>query len=198
MKHQSKAQIEKQKKARKNAIIICSLLVVLIIAFLCIKVFNNNSTNVTQSNSQEEKRYGRGINLPSLTSFDVPANVIDIGNSIDLYNPSSNFWYVCKKCGFALDDDLRCINEDCKTKYSSIDKVSSDSYYLQFSLYLKDNDELLFQSELVEPGKHIESVTLSRSLEEGTYPAYVFVQPYESDKVTPCNNGKIDVALNVK
>lgn len=79
---------------------------------------------------------------------------------------------------------------DVKSKY--------DFYYMTFALYLEDNDELLYQSGLVEPSMYIQQMNISRALTEGEYDAYVFIQPYRSDRITKCNSGKVDLKLKVK
>ena len=71
-------------------------------------------------------------------------------------------------------------------------------YYMTFGLYLKGedgNDELLYQSGLVEPGMYIQKMELSRSLKSGTYDAYVFCQPYYEDGVTKTNSGIVEIKL---
>lgn len=71
-------------------------------------------------------------------------------------------------------------------------------YYMTFGLYLKgenDNDELLYQSGLVEPGMYIQKMELSRSLKSGTYDAYVLLQPYYEDGVTKTNSGIVEIKL---
>lgn len=70
-------------------------------------------------------------------------------------------------------------------------------YYLTFKLDL--NGEILYESGLVESGKHIQKITLSRALEAGEYDAVIHVQPYKMDeKQTPTNNADIKTTLIVK
>ena len=71
----------------------------------------------------------------------------------------------------------------------------TECYYMTFGLYLEENDELLYQSDLVAPGKYIQKMELSRPLEAGTYDAYVVCQPYQSDKVTKTNQGIVKITL---
>ena len=73
-----------------------------------------------------------------------------------------------------------------------------ECYYMTFGLYLSDGDELLYQSDLVAPGKYIQKMEMTRSLEAGTYDAYVVCQPYRSDKVTETNQGVVKITLTVK
>jgi hypothetical protein len=75
-------------------------------------------------------------------------------------------------------------------------------YYLTFELWLPDDSaeghEVLYSSGLVEPGLHIQHITLSHSLSEGTYNAVVHVQPYKMDEdKTPTNNADMETELIV-
>ncbi len=77
-----------------------------------------------------------------------------------------------------------------------------DMYYQTFELRLTDDSggyETLYTSGLVEPGKHIEHITLSRVLDSGEYRAVVHVQPYRmNEERTPTNNADIKTKLIVK
>lgn len=74
---------------------------------------------------------------------------------------------------------------------------NAGNYYQTFKLVL-DSGEVLYESGLVEPGKHIQTIALSRSLEPGTYGASVFVQPYTMDEsLTPLNNANLKISLVV-
>ena len=82
-------------------------------------------------------------------------------------------------------------------------KCYSDCYYMTFALYIgepsdMDNAELLYQSGLVNPGKYIQTMEISRPLEKGSYNAFVFIQPYRSDRITKTNSGTIVLTLNAK
>lgn len=76
-------------------------------------------------------------------------------------------------------------------------------YYLTFELRLPDDSkqgyEVLYKSGLVEPGKHIQSITLSHGLDKGEYDANIHVQPYRMDEnKTPTNNADLKTKLVVK
>ena len=78
---------------------------------------------------------------------------------------------------------------------------NKDLYYLTFELRLPDGNggyEVLYKSGLIEAGNHIQNITLSRGLAEGTYDAIIFVQPYRMDGVTPTNNAETKTQLIVK
>ena len=71
-------------------------------------------------------------------------------------------------------------------------------YYLTFKLILSDTGEVLYESNAVPPGKHIQSITLTRALPAGTYNALIHVQPYRMSDETPTNNAELKTTLIVK
>ncbi len=73
-----------------------------------------------------------------------------------------------------------------------------DYYYMTFALYLTEDDELLYQSDLVLPGNYIQSMEMTRALKAGTYDAYVVCQPYRSDGETKTNQGVVNISLTAK
>lgn len=76
-------------------------------------------------------------------------------------------------------------------------------YYLTFELRLYNDSgqdyDVLYTSGLVEPGKHINKITLSHGLEKGVYDAVVHVQPYRmNEEKTLTNNADMKTRLIVK
>ena len=75
-------------------------------------------------------------------------------------------------------------------------------YYLTFELRIpSDNDlgyEVLYTSGLIEPGLHIQSISLTRGLETGEYDAIIHVQPYRMDTKAKTNNADLKTKLIVK
>ena len=70
-------------------------------------------------------------------------------------------------------------------------------YYLTYKLSLA-NGEVLYESNAIPPGKHIQSITLSRPLSAGEYDAVIHVQPYRISDETPTNNANMKTKLIVK
>lgn len=71
-------------------------------------------------------------------------------------------------------------------------------YYLTFKLILLDTGEVLYESNAVPPGKHIQSITLTRALPAGSYAAVIHVQPYRMSDETPTNNADMETTLIVR
>ena len=76
-------------------------------------------------------------------------------------------------------------------------------YYLTYELRLPNENEpsgyeVLYKSGLIEPGKHIQRITLTHGLPEGEYEGTIHVQPYKMDaKFTPTNNADLKTKLIV-
>ena len=79
--------------------------------------------------------------------------------------------------------------------------INDGLYYLTFKLGLINSNgeitEVLWQSQAVPPGKHIQKITLSRGLPAGTYDAVVHVQPYRMSDETPTNSADMKTKLIV-
>lgn len=76
-------------------------------------------------------------------------------------------------------------------------------YQLTFELRLPDESEqgyeVLYKSGLVDPGLHIQNITLSHELDEGIYDATLHVQPYRMDEQkSATNNADMQTQLIVK
>ena len=122
-----------------------------------------------EEESQEPVDPSKNITLPGWVTLTIAADTTNIKKGIDFYNPDANEGY----------------------------------YYLTFELLVDiegdGNYVSIYQSGLVEAGKHIQKITLSRSLSAGTYNARVFIQPYKIDDLdVPLNNGNVDIELIVK
>jgi len=74
-------------------------------------------------------------------------------------------------------------------------------YYLTFKLCLLDENELvsevLYESQLVPPGKYIPDIILSRGLSKGEYNAVMQVQPYRIADNSPTNNANLRLTIIV-
>lgn len=118
-------------------------------------------------------------------------------NSFDIKKDNNGKYAVEAIGGFKGKSDI--VVKTTKGKSITITmKGKTDLYYMSFGLYLKDGDELLYQSGLVAPGKYIQKMTMNKPLKKGTYDAYVKIQPYRSDKKTETNAGVVNLKLNVQ
>lgn len=106
--------------------------------------------------------------------------------------------YQLEAVGYTDKDSKIVVETKAGKKVELTVKCTSNLYYMQFSLYLKDGDELLYQSGLVAPGKYIQEMDISKELKAGSYDAYVVCQPYRSDKKTKTNTGVVNMTLNVQ
>ena len=70
----------------------------------------------------------------------------------------------------------------------------NEDFYLQFNIILRDTDEVIYSSGLVEYGNYIDKLKLNREIEKGEYDAVVFIQPYDI-KLNKTNNAKFNIRL---
>lgn len=82
-------------------------------------------------------------------------------------------------------------------------EANEGQYHLTFELRLPDDSEqgyeVLYKSGLVDPGLHIQNITLSRELDAGVYDAMIHVQPYRMDEQkTATNNADMQTKLIVE
>lgn len=66
--------------------------------------------------------------------------------------------------------------------------------YFVIRLTLEDGTEL-YRSDLIPPGKGIESITLSKPLPEGEYAAFVQYETYSIEDQTPLNGANVKIKL---
>ena len=70
----------------------------------------------------------------------------------------------------------------------------NDDFYLQFNIILKDTDELIYSSDLVEYGGYISRIELNREIQKGEYDAIVFIQPYDLS-MNKTNSAQLSVKI---
>lgn len=106
--------------------------------------------------------------------------------AIGFFDGEKNITVTCE------DGSTRTITFECEQDY----------YYMTFALYLTNTDggedTLLYQSGLVEPGKYIQEMEMTKALDAGVYDAYVLIQPYRSDGTTQTNYGQVNITLTVQ
>ena len=91
------------------------------------------------------------------------------------------------------------LSADSKAQTLCFSNPEQNMCYFQISLYLEDGT-LLWQSELIEPGKISKPVVLIKKLSKGTYPkAILRYDCYRTDEnFTPLNGAETKVTLRVK
>jgi len=76
---------------------------------------------------------------------------------------------------------------------------NTDLFYLRFEIVLKDSGELLYKSDLLEPGMEIKEANLTRTFEKGDYEAMVKVTPIMiDDPEASCNIMAYSTTLHVE
>lgn len=124
-----------------------------------------------------------------LNKLDIDDNQSDIGIDEINNNTTSNNVLIP---GYS---SIRIIGADVITDLynPSGNEYEDEIYYLQFFIYL--NDEIIYESKLIEPNKHLTNIQINKDISNGTYDGYLYVQPYKKDRVSKCNNAKIKLKI---
>lgn len=72
----------------------------------------------------------------------------------------------------------------------------NEDFYLQFNIILKDSEELIYSSGLVEYGNYINEIKLNKELQKGVHDAFILIQPYDLG-LNKTNNAKFNIKLIV-
>lgn len=71
--------------------------------------------------------------------------------------------------------------------------------YFEYHIVLKEENEDVYQSNLIEPGTAIPKFQLNRKLNKGSYDAMIRIKTFDlNDHTTPMNGGEIDIKLIVE
>ena len=82
-----------------------------------------------------------------------------------------------------------CIRDSSDTVEVPLVNTEGNPCYMKFAVKLKDSGEVLYESELVPPGKAVPEIRLNRPLEAGTYPVAVEISTFSLDDPTQPLNG---------
>ena len=76
---------------------------------------------------------------------------------------------------------------------------SGNPCYFRYTLTIAETDEVLYQSEPIQPGKMVKELTLNRALSQGTYTLRITIDTFSlADGTTPMNGGVQEVTVTVK
>ena len=171
-----------RKSVRKTVCIVLAIVVVIVACLLCTRCSSCSSDTTTTTLPEapeidpdageyvepEPTESEPGVVIPGWVTLSLPAGTTEVSGTVDFYNPEDN----------------------------------ADWYYLTFELLIPDEEsetgyESVYKSGLIAPGLHVQSITLDRPLEAGTYDAYIHVQPYRMDDKSPTSNADLAIELNV-
>lgn len=86
-----------------------------------------------------------------------------------------------------------------KTEVSvNLQNPDKNNCYFVIRLVLLDTGETLYESKMIEPGKGLYNITLSRALEAGSYNAQLQYDPYDMTALTRLNGAVINLELIAK
>lgn len=90
------------------------------------------------------------------------------------------------------------ISKDKKDVQIALINPSGNPCYFVYELVLKDNNETLYKSKLIPPGKMIKDVKLNRALSEGEYKASIKISTTSLSDNSPMNGANVETVLIVE
>ena len=90
------------------------------------------------------------------------------------------------------------IQADTKDVTMNLINPEGNPCYFTFEIVLTEENETIYVSEMVEPGKAITNVTLSRALEKGEYPAMIKITTTSLTDGSTMNGANVETVLVVE
>ena len=87
------------------------------------------------------------------------------------------------------------ISADTKDVTMNLKNPEGNPCYFTFEIVLTEGEETIYTSKLVEPGKAITDVTLSRALEKGEYPAVIKITTTSLTDGSAMNGADVETVL---
>ena len=84
-----------------------------------------------------------------------------------------------------------------RMSYVNLYNPQGNPCYFVISLVL-DDGMVLYQSKMIEPGKALYGITLSRPLAAGEYEAMIMYETYSLDALKPMNGANVKFTLIAK
>lgn len=87
------------------------------------------------------------------------------------------------------------IQADTKDVTMNLINPEGNPCYFTFEIVLTEENETIYVSEMVEPGKAITNVTISRALEKGEYPAVIKITTTSLENGLAMNGANVETVL---
>ncbi|MDB1937105.1 hypothetical protein PMY12_08770 [Clostridium tertium] len=80
----------------------------------------------------------------------------------------------------------------------NLKNIPGNPCYFKYIIEMADTNEVIYESDMIEPGKAVSEVKLNKVMKEGTYPIRIWVHSYDlQDYRVELNKSKFDVNLKV-
>ncbi len=124
-------------------------------------------------------------------------NILQIDSNINnpvVNNKNEEFSNTIKIPGFSIVN----IEKDSDEVNIVLQNPDGNPCYFIYKLILDDNDEVLYESKLIPPGKAINGISLNKTFKEGEYKATFNVSTISIKDGSPMNGANIKMTLIVK
>lgn len=184
-------------KLKLNKILTAFLIIIMVFGTLigCTENGGNPETSeravaTEESGDKPKKDYSNIVENPNIAIPGYESLTFTAGKkkqSVNFYNPKENTCYfrislVLKGDGEGADGTVG----DDKAKVADGTNGAASK------------EEVLWTSELIEPGEEIKSIKLEKELESGDYPAILKYECFSLKDETPLNGSNVELILTVR
>lgn len=151
-----------------------------LIALIALTTLTGCSESSSGNTDKPKKDYSNivenpNIAIPGFESLEFKAGTKK--QSVSFYNPEENTCYFRISLVLKSDDG------------SKADGTAGDS---------EAKEEVLWTSELIDPGEEVKSIKLVKELESGDYPAYLKYECFSLKDETPLNGSNVELTLSAR
>lgn len=161
------------------------ILMAFLIALMALETFTGCSEGM---GGKAKKDYSNivenpNISIPGYGSLDFKAGKKK--QSVNFYNPEEN------TCYFRISLVLKADDSTETGKAAGAEETENANG-------ADSKEEVLWTSELIEPGEEIKSIKISKELESGEYPSILKYECFSLKDETPLNGSNVELILTVR
>lgn len=172
-------RMETNRKKNRFLLMIIIILLLIIILLVGIKLLNGGSTQGGMI--ERENRAETGI-LPGMTTEEIQER-LDMIVEEGMFNVSMN-GTVRFADGYSEGD-------------VNIENIDANHYSCTVEIYLKNTDECILKTGLIDPGQYVKRLSLDRPLVDGVFDCTAVFTAYDPDTVQSVGKVNMDIIILV-
>ena len=173
-------------KQKRNKILMAFLIALMVLGTLI-----GCSSDSGKNADKPKKDYSNivenpNISIPGYESLDFKAGKKK--QSVNFYNPKEN------TCYFRITLVLKA-DDGTGTGKATEDEEANVT---ETTAGIDETEEVLWTSELIEPGEEVKSIKISKELESGDYHAILKYECFSLKDETPLNGSNVELTLTIR
>ena len=171
-----------------------------LIAFMLLGALTGCSGDTGGKADKPKKDYSNiemnpNIAIPGYGSLDFKAGKKK--QSVNFYNPKENTCYFRISLVLKGDDSTGISNASGDDEAKEMEEPNG-TFATEETTGADEAEEVLWTSELIEPGEEVKSITLDKELESGDYPALLKYECFSLKDKTSLNGSNVELIIKVR